>query len=58
MSSEAIADEEILEEILADMDDETVVEGVYLWKKPWQNLQCSHCPHITIIIIEECGHKL
>lgn len=28
MSSEAIADEEILEEILADMDDETVVEGM------------------------------
>lgn len=30
MSTEAIPDEELLEEILAEMEDENVVEGVYV----------------------------
>lgn len=37
MTSEAIPDEEILEEILAGMDDETVVEGLYMWGKLQQS---------------------
>lgn len=59
MTSEAIPDEEILEEILAGMDDETVVEGLYMWGKLQQSFQCTHCPHnIITIIIEDCGLTL